>query len=108
MTILLDLSREYDIQTVKDRCEKYLMSLEPTVGRFVTAQDYELPKLYKKCLEFFYGKALIQFEEDEDFKRLSEANQTMIIKQQRNALHLYIQDMKKAASSVFAVREQYR
>lgn len=108
MTILLDLSREYDIQTVKDRCEKYLMSLEPTVGRFVTAQDYKLPKLYEKCLKFFYGKALIQFEEDEDFKRLSEANQTMIIKQQRNALHLYIQDMKKAASSVFAVREQYR
>ena len=84
------------------------MSLEPTVGRFVTAQDYKLPKLYEKCLKFFYGKALIQFEEDEDFKRLSEANQTMIIKQQRNALHLYIQDMKKAASSVFALREQYR
>ena len=84
------------------------MSLEPTVGRFVTAQDYKLPKLYEKCLKFFYGKALIQFEEDEDFKRLSEANQTMIIKQQRNALHLYIQDMKKAASSGYGSRQQYR
>lgn len=84
------------------------MSLEPTVGRFVTAQDYKLPKLYEKCLKFFYGKALIQFEEDEDFKRLSEANQAIIINQQRNALHLYIQDMKKAASSGYGSRQQYR
>ena len=89
ITSLLDLSREYKIQTIKDRCEVFLLSKEPTVRNLVIAQDYGLPNLLEKCISYFSEKALLKIEEDTNFKKVSEANQIRIMKNQRNKLQDY-------------------
>ena len=89
ITSLLDLSREYKIQTIKDRCEIFLLSKEPTVSNLVIAQNYGLPKLLEKCISYFSEKALIKIEEDIDFEKVNESNQIRIIKNQRNKLQDY-------------------
>ena len=86
---LLDLSREYDIQTINDRCELFLLSKEPSVSNLVIAQDYGLRELLKKCISHFSEKALIKIEEDKDFNKVSEANQIRIMKKQRKILQDY-------------------
>lgn len=86
---LLDLSREYDIQIIKDRCELFLLPKEPTVYNLVIAQDYGLPKLLQKCISHFSEKALIKIEEDHNFRKVSEANQIRIMKNQRKILQDY-------------------
>ena len=89
ITSLLDLSREYKMQMIKDRCEMFLLSKEPTVSNLVIAQDYGLPKLLEKCISYFSEKALIKIEEDTNFEKVSETNQIRIIKNQRNKLQDY-------------------
>ena len=59
---------------------------EPTVTLFVSAQDYELPNLLKKCIDHFSLKALLKIEEDPDFSKLSEENRMLIFKNQRLTL----------------------
>ena len=90
ITGLLDLSREYDIQTIKDRCEIFLLTKEPSVKNLVIAQDYELPELLRKCISHFSTKPLIKIEYDRNFKEVSEANQIRIMKNQRNTLENYV------------------
>lgn len=82
----MDLSREYDIQTVKDCCEAFMLLDVPTVALFAFAQDYELPQLLQKCIDHFSSSALFKIEEDPDFVRLSQKNQAMILQGQRERL----------------------
>ena len=86
ITSLLDLSQEYSIQTIKDRCEAFMLLDIPTVALLVTAQDYALPKLLKKCIKHFSSKASVKVEEDPYFSKLSEENQMLLLKKQRSAL----------------------
>ena len=98
---LLDLSREYDIQIIKDRCELFLLAKEPTVSNLVIAQDYGLPKLLEKCISHFSEKALIKIEEDQNFGKVSEANQTRIIKNQRNNLQDYSRRTQEVIRNIY-------
>ena len=83
------------------------MTVTPTVGGFITAQDYALPKFYEKCLNHFYEKAFTKFETDEDFKILSKESQALIMKQQRDGLRRYIQKMDEAAKVSYCSRTEY-
>ena len=92
----MDLSREYDIKTLKDCCEEFMLLDVPTVALLVSAQDYKLPRLLQKCIDHFSSKALFKIEKDPDFFQLSEENQMIILKGQRSTLqdfNLKIEDL---------------
>ena len=85
----MDLSREYDIQTVKDCCEAFMLLDVPTVALFVSAQDYELLHLLQKCIDHFSSMALFKIEEDPDYPKLSQENRLIILEGQRNTLQTF-------------------
>ena len=93
----MDLSQECDIQTIKDRYEAFMLSNIPTVALLVTAQDYPLPELLKKCIEYFSLKASVKIEEDPYFSKLSEENHMLVLKKQRSTL----QDFSREIGSIF-------
>ena len=74
---------------------------EPTVESFVSAQDYELPQLLQKCIDHFSSSALIKIEEDPYFRQLSQENQSIILKGQRNTL----QDFNLKLANYFCKRK---
>ena len=84
----------------------FLLPKKPTVKNLVIAQDYGLPKLLEKCISHFSEKALIKIEEERDFEKISEANQILIMKNQRKILKDYSRRTQEVIHKIYFPRSR--
>ncbi|XP_047136168.1 speckle-type POZ protein-like isoform X2 [Hydra vulgaris] len=79
---LLTLSREYQINKILNLCEKYLLNQIPTVELLITAQEFDLIELRKKCIEYFSEKALLSLISHPKYNELTEDNKLILAERQ--------------------------
>ncbi len=67
MIIALELSQEFEMKEVKRRCETFLVKSKITPQLLITAQNYNLPGLKKKCIDILKTKKYSDFKNEEGF-----------------------------------------
>lgn len=68
---LLELSSEFQISRVKERCEQFLKNQECSLANLVVAEKYNLYSLYKRCMDFAKTKTLEELDSSAECKKLS-------------------------------------
>ena len=68
---LLELSSEFQISRVKERCEQFLKNQECSLANLVVAEKYNLHSLFKRCMDFAKTKTLEELDSSPECKKLS-------------------------------------
>ena len=68
--VILELCREYQIEALTGRCERYLVTIPPSVHWLVVAEMYNLPKLKTYCMEYIDGTRLHELSKQDDFRKI--------------------------------------
>ncbi|XP_004207049.1 BTB and MATH domain-containing protein 36 [Hydra vulgaris] len=96
---LLNLSREYQINKIRDLCEKYLLQKIPTVEQLIIAQEYGFTLLKEKCLLQLSEKALALLQDHPRYNELSESNKLKLAEQHVKILQTYCKKTAQIAQA---------
>ncbi len=96
---LLDLSREYQIEKIKNQCETFLKRKPASLDLLITAQEYDLVLLREKCLKYLSSRALACLQDHPKFEMLSEENKIQIMQVQLQHLQQYCKKVWRIAST---------
>lgn len=90
---LLELSDEFKINRVKERCEQFLKNQECSLGNLVIAEKYNLRSLYKRCMEHAKTKTLEELDSSVECKKLSQKTLLKIYHDKIEMLRDYSKDL---------------
>lgn len=90
---LLELSEEFQINRVKERCEQFLVNQERSLGILVLAEKYKLRSLYKRCMEYAKTKTLEELDSSPECKKLSQETLLQIYHDKIDMLRDYSKDL---------------
>ncbi|XP_062580286.1 BTB and MATH domain-containing protein 38-like [Saccostrea cucullata] len=90
---LLQLSDEFQINRVKERCEQFLINQDRSLGILVLAEKYNLRSLYKQCMEYAKTKTLEELDSSPEIKRLSSKTVLQIYHDKIEMLRDYSNDI---------------
>lgn len=96
---LLDLSREYQIEKLKEQCEVFLKRKPATLELLLTAQEYHLLSLRERCLKFLSSRALSCIQENPKFELLTDENKIRVMQVQLGNLQQYCRKVWRIASA---------
>jgi len=68
---MLPLAREYQMDELTKRCERFLINRPPSVQSLVLAEEFTLSNLRKQCLSFINSSNLREICEEPEFDILS-------------------------------------
>ena len=69
--VILELCQEYQMEALAGRCERYLVTIPPSVHWLVVAEKYNLPKLKAYCMEYIDKTRLHELSRQSDFEEIS-------------------------------------
>ena len=96
---LLDLSREYQMEDIKNLCETFLLRKPPSVDQLIIAEQYNLCNLRENCLKELSEKALNGLQEHPRFGEISDKTRLVIMGHQLKRLQLYCKKISQIATA---------
>ncbi|WAR17960.1 BAT38-like protein [Mya arenaria] len=104
--ILLDFAEEYDMPSMRNRCEDYLCAQDASIEHLIVAEKFDLKHLYKQCVDFAKTRTLEDLEKDPLCKCVSEKTLTRIYKEKVNMMRDYANDLKQSETKLTRANEQ--
>ncbi|XP_064652918.1 kelch-like protein 38 [Lineus longissimus] len=91
---LLSLADEYMMERIMTKCEDFLLEKDPTMETLVTAQRYNLKRLFKSCVDYAKNCCLEDVEKCPEFTDLEPHTILMIYKSKLDSLREYAYAMQ--------------
>lgn len=71
ISLILPLAREYQMEELSTRCERYLLSRPASVQSLALAEEYSLPALHRCCMGYAHSVRLAELYSQPEFELLS-------------------------------------
>ena len=104
--LLLKFSEEYDMVSLRGRCEEFLLVHDNSLGSLVLAEKYKLKNLYKRCIQSANTRTLEEIERSEEFKHLSQETLLKIYRDKIELMRDYANDLKLSEKKLKQQNEQ--
>ena len=82
--VILELCQEYQMEALTGRCERYLVTIPPSVHWLVVAEEYNLPKLKAYCMKYIDGTRLRELSIQGDFDEISVETKSVFLMKKCN------------------------
>ena len=106
MRYLLDLAEEYEMDSMKLRCEDFLISQDKSLEILVLAEKFNLKTLFKRSIEYARTRTLEELERSPEYKILSPDTIIKIYKEKIDMMRDYANDLKQQEKKVTHQRDQ--
>lgn len=93
---LLELSEEYEIDRIKQRCEEFLLNQERSIQSLYLAHKYGLKSLFRACFEFAKTRTVDELENSPEYKLLDKDIVLQIYREKVNMMRSYANDLKQS------------
>ncbi|KAL3890397.1 hypothetical protein ACJMK2_002679 [Sinanodonta woodiana] len=97
---LLELAHEYEMSSIKQRCEEYLISNEKSLEILVLAQKFNLKNMYKAGIEFAKTCTLEELEHSPEYRNLKPETLIAIYKDKITMMRNYASDLKQSEKNL--------
>ena len=92
--LLLKFSEEYEMVSLRSRCEEYLLGQDNSLETLLLAEKYKLRNLYKRCIQSAKTRTLEDIERSDEYKHISQDTLLKIYKEKIEVMRDYANDLK--------------
>lgn len=103
---LLDFSKEFDMPSMRMRCEDFLLGQSASIQSLVLAEKHELQNLLKQCVSYAKTLTLEDLDKNPDCKEISEKTLARIYREKVMMMRDYANDLKQAESKLRKQNDQ--
>lgn len=106
VTFLLDFSQEFEMPSMRMRCEDFLLHQPASIQSLVLAEKYDLRNLFKVCVDYAKTLTLEDLDKNPDCKQVNETTLTKIYREKVSMMRNYANDLKMAESKLRKQNDQ--
>ncbi|XP_060066234.1 BTB and MATH domain-containing protein 38-like [Ylistrum balloti] len=97
---LLELAEEYQIDRIKHRCEKFLLTQQSNLEALYLAQKFQLRTLYRRCVNFSKTKSVSDLERNPYYTKLNADTKVDVLKAKTDMLNDHANSLANRETSL--------